>query len=107
MQSDIKVSVHSHAKVNLEDYIWQFEDKTKMILRPQKAFDELLLTEKEKKQEIDRNNWQPEFLYIHVFSIQGASLAITPVFVEEFQLREKRKAMKENMNNEKSLRNKF
>ena len=78
-----------------------------MVLRPQKAFDELLLTEKEKKQEIDRNNWQPEFLYIHVFSIQGASLAITPVFVEEFQLREKRKAMKENMNNEKSLRNKF
>ena len=33
-KADIKVSVHSHAKVNFDDYVQQFEDKRVMVLRP-------------------------------------------------------------------------
>ena len=43
-KGDIKVSVHVNAKVSLENYIWQFEDKKSMILRPVKAFDAKLLS---------------------------------------------------------------
>ena len=38
-KGDIKVSVHTHAKVSLDNYIWQFEDKKKLVLRPHRAFD--------------------------------------------------------------------
>ena len=37
---DMICSVHTIAKVNLDNYIWQFKDKKKMVLRPFKAFDE-------------------------------------------------------------------
>jgi len=44
--SDLICSVHSLAKVSLDNYIWQFKDKKKMIMRPVKGFDESLLTGK-------------------------------------------------------------
>ena len=49
VKTDIKVSCHTHAKVSLDDHLWQFEDKTCIVLKPAKAFDESLLTAKQLK----------------------------------------------------------
>ena len=54
---DIKCSVHTHAKVGLDSFIWQFMDKKSMNLRPLKAFDAKLLTAKQSKLEFDKNIW--------------------------------------------------
>ena len=46
VKSDLKVSIHHNSKVNLDKYIWQFDDKKQFILRPFKAYDEALLSDK-------------------------------------------------------------
>ena len=78
-----------------------------MILRPFKAFDPKLLTPKQQKQDADKNAWQPEYVFVHLFSILGGTFRMTAVFSDEFILREKRKAMKENCNNDRNMRTKF
>ena len=45
-EGDLITSIHSIAKVTLENFIWQFKDKKKMVLRPFKAFDQNLLSAK-------------------------------------------------------------
>ena len=58
-EGDLITSFHSIAKVTLDNYIWQFKDKKKMILRPFKAFDQNLLTTKQSNSDVDKNLWQP------------------------------------------------
>ena len=82
-KSDLKVSIHSNSKVNLDNYIWQFEDKKSFTLRPWKAYDEKLLTTKQKKLDWDKNNWLPETLYLQFFSVMGCSFNLRVIFAEE------------------------
>lgn len=60
---DIVTSVHTQSKVSLDTYIWQFKDKTRLTMRPFKAFDESLLTGKQTINDIDKNLWQPDAIY--------------------------------------------
>jgi len=104
---DIKVSVHTHAKVSIEDYIWQFEDRRKISLRPFKAFNAKLLTSKNKNREVDKNAWYPEAIYVQIFSVRGLTLHLTAVFSDEFALREKKKFLREHGTSERNQRTKF
>ena len=106
-KGDIKVSVHTHAKVSLDSYIWQFEDKKSMILRPVKAFDVKLLSQKQQKLDQDKNLWQPEAVFCQFFSITGCMFNLTAVFTEEAMMREKRKKMRENVSSTRNMRGKF
>ena len=65
---DLICSVHSISKVSLENFVWQFKDKKKMIMRPFRAFDENLLSGKQTLADVDKNLWQPDAIYAQFFS---------------------------------------
>ena len=54
---DLITSVHTLSKVSLDTYLWQFKDRTRMTMRPFKAFDESLLTGKQTINDVDKNLW--------------------------------------------------
>ena len=60
---DLVTSIHTVSKVSLDTYIWQFKDKSRMTMRPFKAFDESMLTGKQTINDIDKNSWQPDAIY--------------------------------------------
>lgn len=76
-----------------------------MVLQPKKYFDERTSHAKNKYADHDMNVWQAEAIYAHVFSVKGATLSVTVAFIDEVQMREKRKAMKENINDARNIRN--
>lgn len=67
---DVKINIHSHAKVNFDDFIWEFTDKRVMTLHPHKAI-KADFRNKSKKVEFDKNLWQPDAVFIQFFSIKG------------------------------------
>ena len=92
-EGDLITSIHSIAKVTLENFIWQFKDKKKMILRPFKAFDSNLLTAKQSINDVDKNLWQPHDIHAQFFSQDGCTFKLTVNFTEEETMRENRKRM--------------
>ena len=106
-EGDLISSMHSIAKVSLENYMWQFKDKKKMILRPFKAFDKNLLSSKQNVNDWDKNLWQPHDIYAQFFSQDGCSFKLTVNFTEEETMRENRKKMGGNSTSVKLMRGKF
>ena len=104
---DLITSVHTQAKVSLDTYIWQFKDKTRMTMRPFKAFDEGLLTGKQTINDVDKNLWQPDAIYAQFFSQDGCSFRLTVNYVEEEATRESRKNHQGNSKSLKHMRGKF
>ena len=78
-----------------------------MILRPVKAFDVKLLSQKQQKLDQDKNLWQPEDVFVQFFSLTGCMFNLTVVFTEEALMREKRKKMRENVSSTRNMRGKF
>ena len=106
-EGDLISSMHSIAKVSLENYVWQFKDKKKMILRPFKAFDSNLLTAKQSINDMDKNLWQPHDVYVQFFSQDGCTFKLTVNFTEEETMRENRRKMGGNSKTMKLMRGKF
>ena len=93
-EGDIAIHIHYNSKFSTGEALKSFYNKKKCILRPFTFFDKNQLKPKENIQDIDKNLWQPESLYIMCFSNNGCHFSLTANFVDEEEMREKRKSMK-------------
>ena len=57
-----------------------------MNMRPQKAFEYELLTKKDKQAGVDKEVWQPQYLYAMFSSRQGCQFGVQLEFVDEEEL---------------------
>ena len=55
---------------------------------------------------MDKDAWQPDALYIQFFSIKGCIFNLISMFVDEVQMRENRKKMKDGSGTARDLRGK-
>ena len=99
--SDLQCSVHTIAKVNDTNYIWQVKDKRRLIMRPRKAMDD---THRNPRQELDKNMWHADAIYAQFFSQEGVTFTLTVNFTEEEAMRENRRNLKANPKSNKQVR---
>ena len=104
--TDLITSVDTTPKVCIESNIWQFTGKKK-TLQPFKAFDENQLGPKQNLADVDKQLWQPDFIYIQFFSQEGCVIKFLANFTEEEAMRESRKNLAGIGNTIKLMRGKF
>ena len=76
-------------------------------MKPFAFFDTNLLKPKETVQDIDKNLWQPEAIYIMCFSNEGSHFQLTVNFIDEEEMREKRRNMKAGANQLAKMRREY
>lgn len=122
-KSDYMCCVGTQKNVNMDNNIWKHVEKEvkdskgvkkaislkrKIVLRPFKAFDASLLTSKQTVLDVDKNLWQPDYIFAQFFSEEGCSFNLTVNFIEEDQIRENRKNRRtSNAHSVKQIRGKF
>ena len=74
-EGDLQVEGFVNKKLSDENRIWKFppvvKDKTRMVFRPKRCFDQKLLTQKQLQMDVDRNTWQHPWLFTTFFSNDG------------------------------------
>ena len=70
---------------NFVTCIWQFTNKTKLVLNPKKAYDPSLRTAKQLMRDAKpfRDEWQPESLYFKFTSKDGCTFDFSWLFESE------------------------
>jgi len=63
-EKDLETFVADNKDVGGDCYTWYFDNQKRMSLVPKKVFNINLLSEAEKKMNIDFRKWQPEYVYI-------------------------------------------
>lgn len=102
--ADMSVKFATTSKVSPQNAIWQFKDRKVMVMKPFKAFDRSLLPEKMSILDVDKNLWQPESIFGQFFSNSGCVLTVHVNFIEEDEMKEKRRRMKDGGNMTQQMR---
>lgn len=106
-EQNLVTYVHrSAAQLSETSYIWRFTS-TVMTMHPKHCYDPELVTKAQKMQGLDKDRWQPEYLFVMFTSRTGAEFTLTVTFVDEHEQAIRRQMVGEGSDMTKKVHNKL